>query len=244
MTKQLLIYEDVVPLTSEAHANSHLKLITDFGFARELRIVPILISEFRKACLDFPIVFISGEEQIPFPVAVLSLGAEANQYVNEENGWDASYIPAFIRRYPFVFTKSSDDEQYYLCIDQQCGNLNQSGDGERLFDESGQPSTFTQQMLEFLKSYEIEHKLTLEFCKELQEHNLVESKQLSTRQTGEQAGEQNEVVRLSGFMTVDRSRINTLTDQKLISLQRDGGLEAITYHWASLENFNKSRFNP
>jgi len=242
MTKQLLIYEEVVPLTTEAHANSHMRLITDFEFARDLRIVPILLSEFRKACLDFPIVFISGEDQAPFPVAVLSLGAELNQYISSGNEWNAGYIPAFIRRYPFVFTKSSDDQQYYLCIDQLCKNINQLGEGERLFDEAGQPSAFTQQMLDFLKSYEIERKLTIDFCKELQDLNLVESKQLSSKQTSDNP-ETQEVVRLSGFMTVDQSRVDTLTDQKLLSLRRQGGLEAIAYHWASLENFNNPRFS-
>ncbi|MFM8525734.1 MAG: SapC family protein, partial [Cyanobacteriota bacterium] len=121
MAKKLLIYQDVVPVTAEAHGNSTLKQITSFEFARELRIAPILISEFRRACLDYPIVFITGEDQVPFPVVVLAVGDQENQYLDDQARWNADYIPAFVRRYPFVFTKSPDDDQYYLCVDQHYG---------------------------------------------------------------------------------------------------------------------------
>jgi hypothetical protein len=38
------------------------------------------------------------------PVVLLGMRDKENLYVNESNQWEAKYIPAFIRRYPFVFS--------------------------------------------------------------------------------------------------------------------------------------------
>ena len=46
------------------------------------------------------------------PVAILGLRGAANQFVNSEGAWrEGKYIPAYVRRYPFILMESPDKLQ-------------------------------------------------------------------------------------------------------------------------------------
>ena len=69
------------------------------------------------------------------PVAVLGVRDQENRYVTTEGRWEAKYIPAFIRRYPFVFSSGADNSKFTLCIDEDFTGCNQKGLGQQLFDD-------------------------------------------------------------------------------------------------------------
>lgn len=241
MAKQLLIYENVVPVSSEQHKNYSVKPTANYEFATSLMLVPILASEFQRVCLEYPIVFIAVEGETPLPVAVLSLSKDSNSYIDSDFNWDAEYIPAFVRRYPFVFSISDDQDQYILCVDQGYEGVQENAEGESLFVESGEPTEYVKGVLEFLKQYQVEHERTKAFCKALHELNVFDRKQLAVSKVDD-SGSSEEEVMLSGFMAIDRGRIATLTDDFLLSLSKDGGLELAHYHFASLSHFSSKRF--
>jgi hypothetical protein len=62
-------------------------------------------------------------------------------------GWQAKYIPAFVRRYPFVFSSRGVGKTFTLCIDEAFPGFNQSGRGERLFGDDGKPTPYVQNVL-------------------------------------------------------------------------------------------------
>ena len=128
MTTQLLIYESVVPLTFATHRHSSVEIGRNFAFSGKINSVPLTAIEFRDAQSDYPIVF-AGNKEAVLPAVILGLRDGENLYLSGDGKWDARYIPAFVRRYPFVFAKSDDGERFNLCIDEQFSGFNGNGRG-------------------------------------------------------------------------------------------------------------------
>mgnify|MGYP002144979420 CR=1 FL=1 len=75
---------------------------------------PLTVTEFANAALSFPIIFVGDEKT---PVAALGLNAGENLFIDAEGAYDTGvYIPAYIRRYPFVFSRSDDGKSFTLGI--------------------------------------------------------------------------------------------------------------------------------
>ena len=123
MTTQLLIYETAVPVSSGRHGKAAIEAGRGYGFARKINSVPLTAVEFPLAAADYAIVFAqSGEEVVP--VVILGARAGENLYVKDDDSWSAKYVPAFIRRYPFVFAAKDDGKTFTLCVDEAFQGLN------------------------------------------------------------------------------------------------------------------------
>ena len=161
MTTQLLIYESVVPLTFATHRHSSVEIGRSFVFSSKINSAPLTAIEFRDAQSDYPIVF-AGNKEAVLPAVILGLREGENLYLSSDGKWDARYIPAFVRRYPFVFAKSDDGERFNLCIDEQFSGFNGDGRGERLFTDDGKPTTYVENILKFLQEYQLQfHRTTV-----------------------------------------------------------------------------------
>src|SRR5690554_2147065 len=88
------------PLDPVAHAGIAVSASeTPFGFAREATTLPVVVEEFGRAGLDFPLVFYGPERR---PVAVCAVSPRCNLFVDARGGYAAGvYIPAYLRRHPF-----------------------------------------------------------------------------------------------------------------------------------------------
>ena len=123
MSKQLLIYQDVVPVSLEKHQQWSLKATNDFLFAKDVNSFPLLAIEFFQAASIYPIVFIKTESGV-YPSAIVGIQDQQNLFVSDSGEWQADYIPAFVRRYPFVFSMSEDQKTLTVCVDESfegCG---------------------------------------------------------------------------------------------------------------------------
>src|SRR6202035_1680427 len=89
--------------------------------------------------------------------------------------WGAKYIPAFVRRYPFVFSRSGD--RFVLCVDEEFPGINQEGRGQPLFAADGKPSPYLDNVLTFLQEYQAQFLRTLQFCARIKELDLLEPMQ-------------------------------------------------------------------
>lgn len=234
MTSQLLFYNQVAPITAERHSSWHAREVKDFSFAKNTNSVPLMAAEFVSALSDFPIVF-AGDEESVIPVLLLGMRNSENVFIGPEGGWDGRYIPAFIRRYPFVLALSEDQEKYYLCIDETFSGFNQSDEGPSLIGEDGQPTEYTEGVLQFLSQYQTEFESTKLICKKLKDLNLLEPKQVNTTLPN------GEAVTVGGFFAVDPSRLATLSSEVIVDLVRSGTYALICFHMASLRNFELLR---
>lgn len=230
MTTQLLFYDNATPVSSQRHGDLCIKGGSDFGFARAVNSVPLTAVEFRRAASEYVLVF-AGPEDGLMPVAVLGVESNRNLFVKDDGTWDGSYLPAYVRRYPFVFASSDDGKTLTLCVDESFAGCNREGRGERLFDATGERTQYLATVLSFVQDYQAQFQRTRTFCAHLHELGLLEPMQAAfTLPDGERRN-------LTGFMAINRVKLKELDDQILASMVRSDQLELIYLHLQSMQNF-------
>ncbi|NML48050.1 SapC family protein [Ramlibacter sp. G-1-2-2] len=234
MAKQLMIYESAVPVQYSRHGKWSVDAGADFGFSRTVNSVPLTAVEFLAAASEYVIIF-AGTGDVVTPAVLLGMRDEENLYLSGDGGWKARYVPAFLRRYPFVFASRDEGKSFTLCIDESFPGFKQDGAGKALFDEPQKPSEYTQNVLKFLQQYQLEFQRTQDFCRKLKELNLLEPMRA---QVSLDSGER---IALGGFMAVDRARLKTLSSDKLAELVKSDELELIYAHLLSLRNIGGMR---
>lgn len=231
MTKQLLIYESAVAMSASRHRSMCFDPVANYSFSAGVNAVPLMAVEFIRAATEYAIVFANVGDDV-LPATVLGVRPDQNLFLSEDSKWQAKYIPAFIRRYPFVFSAANERKMVTLCIDESHPGLNKEGRGQRLFGDDGKPSAYTEQVLKFLKEYQIHFERTRLFGKRLKELDLLEPTQA---QVTTPAGEK---LRLGGFMAVPRKKLRALNGEALATLAKTDELELLYLHLYSMRNFN------
>ncbi len=212
-------------LNSERHAALRVRP-AGFGFARDAHLLPLMADEFTVAARTLPIVF---NLEAPFmPIAVLALQPGQAHLINDKGVWEANtYIPAYVRCYPFILVKpQADSDTMTLCIDPQAKALSTS-EGEPLFGADKKPTQAAQQALEFCQGYEIARQKTKAMVDKLVELELLEPGVVQFMQNGQQR-------RVDGFRAVDRAKLQQLPADKLAELRDLGYLDAIFAHLLSI----------
>lgn len=230
---KLMMYKDVAPVNKQRHAKWTISGTERFDFARTTNSVPLTAVEFPSASLEFAIVFTKAEDGL-VPIAVLGVRSQENLYVNGEGKWQARYVPAFIRRYPFVFSTSDGGETLTLCLDEAYEGCSQEGKGERLFNDAGENSPYLEKVVQFLREYQNHFRRTQVFCKKLEELNLLEPMGAQFKTPGGQSGT------LNGFFVVSREKLKKLPAEKLAELARTDELELIYLHINSMHNLSET----
>ncbi|WP_295430287.1 SapC family protein [uncultured Thiodictyon sp.] len=232
MATQLMFYASAVPLSSQRHIGLSVKVGGDFGFARKANSVPLTAVEIPRAAADYVVVF-AGQGDGIMPVVILGIEPEHNLFIKENGAWDGVYVPAFVRRYPFVFAGSADAKTFTLCIDESFSGCNRDGRGEQLFDTDGERTQYLDTVLNFVKDYQVQHQRTSALCKHLSDLGLLEPMQAQfTLPGGARRG-------LTGFMAVNRTKLKALDRETLTNLVVSDELELIYLHLQSLQNFNR-----
>lgn len=229
MTKQLMIYERAVPLRAEAHAGWSVKTGNSWTFARDINSVPVVAAEVGACATEFAIVF-AGEGDAVFPSVILGMRGNENAFVAADGSWRGRYVPAFLRRYPFVFASSEDGKTLTLCIDEEFEGFNDEGRGERLFDSDGNRTRYLEDMLKFASEYQTQFKRTEAFCKRLTELDLLEP---ATAQFNLPGGQRTQ---MQGFKTINRDKLRNLEPETLAQMARTDELELCYLHLHSLNN--------
>jgi hypothetical protein len=230
MSVQQLFYQTAVPVSFQRHKDLSVKVGDNYGFARQVNSAPITAVEFAQAAAEYPIVFAGDETQV-FPAVVLGVRDSENLFVDADGRWKGTYIPAFVRRYPFVFSVDDTGKTFTLHIDEEFDGANRDGRGERLFDADGEHTVYLQGVLRFLQDFQARFARTQAFCAKLIEHKLLQPMQA---QFALASGEKRT---LAGFQVVDREKLKALPDAVLAELCRRDELECAYLHLASLRHF-------
>jgi hypothetical protein len=230
MTAQLLIYETVVPLSAARHRDCAVEMGGNYGFSRKTNSVPLMAVEFPHAASEYAIVFAGTQEQV-MPAVILGVRDSENLYLSPDAKWDAKYIPAFVRRYPFVFSNSDDGQRFVLCIDEEFAGFNREGRGQKLFGEDGKPTPYVDNILKFLQDYQAQFARTQAFCQKVRELDLLEPMQAQVQTAS------GEKLSLAGFMAVSRAKLKAIPGDKLAELAKSDELELLYLHLQSMRNF-------
>jgi hypothetical protein len=232
----VLFYNKPEPLSPELHKNMGVKRLDGpFGFARTGHAVPLTVTEFSIACLTFPIIFV-GEDKTP--LAVMGLNAEQNMFLRDDGLFDPGiYVPAYVRRYPFVFANDDAAQQSILCIDRSAEFVVEGGDLP-FFNEDGSPSEYTQNCIEFCNNYEIERQKTLAFVQILKDLDLFEVKR-ATHTPVNPDGTAGEPQQIAEYFGISEEKLNALPHEKLAELRDNGALQQIYAHLISLFGWDR-----
>ena len=229
MTKQLLIYNSAVPVSRASHGDCFIETRPTYGFSDDVNSVPLMAVEFANAASEYVIVFAGAGEEI-MPAVILGLRDHENLYLAKDSAWGGRYIPAFIRRYPFVFSQTGD--RFVLCVDEQFPGFNREGRGEALFTPAGEPTAYVDNLLKFMQEFQSQSVRTQAFCKKLQKLDLLEPMQaMITQGSGAKLS-------LGGFMTVSRPKLKALPAEVLHDLVQTDELELLYLHQQSMRNFD------
>jgi len=219
-------YQKPVVLDREQHKGLRLKA-GDARFAARNQAVPLLAAEFPEACMEYPIVFTQGQDGQWLALAITGLQAGTNAFVDTKGLWNARYVPASVRRYPFILAEGANN-QLSLAADLAAPQL--GTEGEALFDDKGEPTELVKNIMQLLADFQNQAKATSALAKQLADAGLLTQQSLQVRQ-GE---ERNAVV--EGVWIVDEAKLRALPDDKVLAWFKDGALAALHAQMLSLRN--------
>jgi len=224
------MFKHIEILDSNKHKNLKLTNVSDCKFASQQQFAPITYTEFDVASKEYPIVFplATEEESTPLPVVLLGI-TEKNCFVDSQGQWQARYIPAHIRRYPFILGASEDKNTYHVMIDTQAPSLSEE-QGEPLFTEGGEQTETLKNMTQFLTLFQQEVEKTRLLVKELRAADV-----MTERQVQQQEGQSM----VAGFETVDKEKFDAISDEQFIKWRKNGMLPLIYAHLSSLDNIQR-----
>lgn len=221
-----LFYGNIVPLGTAAHRD--LRMHTPekpFGFAAEANLVPALLEEFGTAAPHMPIAFLPNADR-PAAVFVTGLKPGRNLFVDVAGQWTGGYLPAYVRRYPFIMGDVPGGEPI-LCIDSSYEGFGAAA-GELLFEAEGKPGSQLGKALALAESYRQSALRVDAFCAALQKLGLFRTVTLDARLP------EGESTVVHGLMVVDEEAFNALDAEALRELHAQRFLRPIFEHLVSL----------
>ncbi len=226
-----LFYKDLMPLNSRDHLNWKSKSVDAALWLVGQHAIPLTVDEFVQAQRDFPIVFSSGDN--PLPLALMGLNEGVNTFVNEAGKIDDPiYIPAYIRRYPFMLAKlTAETDDLSLCFDPTADSIGEFEEGNPLFDEEGKASPTTNDILQFCERFEQAGARTKSFVDELKKHDLLMDGEISISQN--ENPEKPFIYR--GFQMINQEKLQELRGDLLRTWNQNGMMALVHAQIFSLD---------
>jgi len=223
------MFENVVALDSKVHANHRLKRSNSFAFAKNVLGAPLAMSEITKASREYPIFFPTSGKFLP--VAQMGYRKDGNLYLDKENQWSAHYIPAHIRRFPFVMGQKKEVGEYLIMVVKN--RISTNADGEVLFEDGSIPTGGSvDRARTFLADFQNELIKTEAFLKPLQEADILVPKVYNVQEGDNLLGA------VKDLQVVDTEKLAALDDKILAGWVRSGLMGIIMAHLQSLDNWN------
>lgn len=230
-----LFYNDLMPLNSRDHLTWRSRPIESADYLKGAHAIPLTVDEFVEAQRDLPIVFSSGDETLP--LALMGLNEGINTYVDEDGTInDPVYLPAYVRRYPFMLAKLTPDaDELSLCFDPTSDAIGAYSEGEALFIADAQPSDNTKRILEFCESFEQAGQRTKAFVDELKQHDLLMDGEIAITM----ADRPEQPFTYRGFKMVNQDKLREASAEQLEAWNKSGFLMPVYAHLFSLDQMRK-----
>jgi hypothetical protein len=226
----LNFYKTPVALNRERHRKLKLDASKgDYLFAANTNSLLLATTEIIDAAASYPVVF-AGEPGGPYTLcAMVGLNNEENLFVDAKGAWDAgSYVPAFVRRYPFVLSAGEDENaDLAVCIDESFPGFNETV-GEPLFDAEGKETELLLGAIDFLRHFHAEMNTTTGFAARLNALGLLTPKNFEVQRDG-----QKRVV--EGVVVIDAEKLAALDDATVLAMVRSGDMALAHAHLLSIK---------
>jgi len=232
---EVLFYERPVPLNRTQHKDLRLKGIPSLRFAAGVHSVPLTGVEFPAAARDLPILFAGSSMEEAGPMALLGLRQNENLFVDADGQWAANtYVPAFVRRYPFVLAEKPAGEEgddFTVFLDEAYEGFG-SDEGERLFQEDGTDSEMLKNAVNFLGEFQQHVGRTQWFMEQIRKHDLLEPRNIRLEKDGK-------AINLNGLYVVSEEKLRKLDAKTAQEFLQEGVFGWIYAHLLSLSNIDR-----
>ena len=156
----------LVELSRSEHAGLRIRADRVEASAASQHLIPIVVSEFRKAAIEYPIVFAKNPETGRFAPYVLNgLGVEENLFWSGTE-LEVAYVPLNVRRQPFFVGTSEGAATNVLCIDLDSPCLDDAG-AKAIVNPDGSDSAYLEGILSILGELVAGKKATEQFIASL-----------------------------------------------------------------------------
>lgn len=228
-----LFFRKPAPLEFAHHAKAGLSVLQDYSYAKGVNSLIINTVEFAEAAKYYPIVFTQAAQ----PMAAVIVGLEKHNYFTDKKGqWlKGAYVPAYLRRYPFIFMEVPERKQFLLCVDEAAPQFSKKTGKNILpfYDSEGKPSELTRNALEFCAAYH-NHSITMRrFCDDIAAAGLLAPSQSDIKLA------KGRKIHLSGFQVLDEKKFHELPDETILEFHKKGWLPLIHFALMSASNWNK-----
>jgi hypothetical protein len=225
------MFEQIVPVALERHRHKKVRNTTQFDYAAGFHIAYVTVHEFARAAATYPIVFLEDKPNDGFrPVVLMGLQPGENLFVGADGAWNASYIPAMIRRYPFALSKGAEENRFVVCVDEASTLLSDT-EGAPMFDEKGEPTQVIENVKRYLSELQQMDMLTQQFSRFLLTNNLLTP--LNMRVNAAQARN------ITGCYVINEERLNSFSDALFLEVRAKGFLPAMYAHLMSLPQIER-----
>ncbi|MEO1647702.1 MAG: SapC family protein [Pseudomonadota bacterium] len=225
-----LFYKELAPLNSQDHGDFKVGAFDDASFLAETHAIPLTVDEFVDAQRNYPIVFTAGDN--PLPIALFGLNEGVNTFIGEDKKLLPDiYIPAYIRRYPFILAKlKPDTDDMSLCFDPSSGVVGKRDEGQTLFDAENKPTEYTNGVLEFCRKFEESGQRTRAFLEELKKLDILMDGEIAITRSDNP----DQPFLYRGFQMVDENKLRELPTDTLEALNKNGMIMLIHAHLFSM----------
>ena len=152
--------------------------------------------------------------------ALTSFESQQNMFV-KDGQWQSTYQPTAIKTFPFFLMRSKSDEKNYTIGIDEKNQVFSKEHGELLFEGNGKASMHLSRAKVLLEA-DIQNDIhTFQFGKELEQMGLLKSIDLVVQY---QDGTNQSI---TGLITIDEDKINTLSAEQLHGLNQQGYLVQI-----------------
>jgi hypothetical protein len=232
---EVLFYERPVPLNRNAHKDLRIRSIQNLKFAHGVHSVPLTCTEFPITARDIPILFAGPDMSNIGPMALLGLRQNENLFLDTDGQWERGvYIPAFVRRYPFVLAEKPpgmEGDDFTVFLDEAYEGFNGT-EGERLFKEDGTESDVLKNAVTFLGEFQQHVARTRQFVDDLIKHDLLEGRNIQLQRNGNS-------LNLNGLYVISEDKLRKLDAETVHRFLNDGTMGWIFAHLLSLQNIDR-----
>lgn len=233
-----MFYKSVVALSRERHKGWFVDGDQGYAFAGNTNSIYIAASEFAAVAREYAIVFARDASGKLLPAALLGLEQDQNLMVDDKGRWRGRYVPAYLRRYPFILATNAEgaeggNEQFTVCIDESYSGFNTAAEGQQLITDDGEQGELLSTSVKFLQEFHQHTLLTNQFCETIDKLDLVDSMQAKvTLNSGENYS-------MSGFFAVTRDKLKALSAESAKALMDKDYLDLVYLHMHSLANIDR-----
>lgn len=217
-------------LTSENHRNLRVRTHQGAELGDGVMCCLTVPAEFRRVQNEYPIVFRMNPERDGFSAYALFGFENGENLFLEGDRWDARYRPLSMDIQPFLIGRAAagnGDKQVH--IDLGSPRI-ADGEGMRVFDETGRPTPYLENVAEKLGELDAGYQSSGDFFAALRALELLEPLALDiTLDDGSS-------YRFVGFHVINEDRLRALDDDEIAGLHRSGHLMPIFMALASLSN--------